>query len=56
MHPFRFGVVSAAARSGATLDFLAGGRFELGIGAGRPGAEEDNRLLGIPVVERLKGT
>lgn len=35
------------ARECATLDFLSGGRFELGLGAGRPAAEEDNRKLGI---------
>jgi probable F420-dependent oxidoreductase len=35
------------ARECATLDFLSGGRFELGLGAGRPGAETDNRKLGI---------
>jgi probable F420-dependent oxidoreductase len=47
------------ARECATLDFLSGGRFELGLGAGRPGVEEDLRKLGIPFdsggvrVERL---
>jgi probable F420-dependent oxidoreductase len=47
------------ARESATLDFLSGGRFELGLGAGRPGAEEDYRKLGITLdsgavrVERL---
>jgi probable F420-dependent oxidoreductase len=47
------------ARECAALDFLSGGRFELGLGAGRPGAEQDNRALGIPFdsgavrVERL---
>jgi probable F420-dependent oxidoreductase len=47
------------ARECATLDFLSGGRFELGLGAGRPGVEEDCRKLGIPFdsggvrVERL---
>jgi probable F420-dependent oxidoreductase len=35
------------ARECATLDFLSGGRFELGIGAGRPGVEEDYRKLGL---------
>ncbi len=47
------------ARECATLDFLSGGRFELGRGAGRPGIEADYRKLGIPLesggvrVERL---
>ena len=36
------------ARECATLDVLSGGRFELGLGAGRPGVEADNRQLGIP--------
>jgi probable F420-dependent oxidoreductase len=36
------------ARESATLDFLSGGRFELGLGAGRPGAEDDDRKLGVP--------
>jgi probable F420-dependent oxidoreductase len=35
------------ARECATLDFLSGGRFELGLGAGRPGAESDYRKLGL---------
>jgi probable F420-dependent oxidoreductase len=30
----------------ASLDFLTGGRFELGIGAGRPGADRDATILG----------
>jgi probable F420-dependent oxidoreductase len=29
----------------ASVDHLSGGRFELGIGAGRPGADNDARLL-----------
>jgi probable F420-dependent oxidoreductase len=47
------------ARECATIDFLSGGRFELGLGAGRPSADGDHRKLGIPFdsgatrVERL---
>jgi len=36
------------AREVAALDLLSGGRFELGIGAGRPRAEADYAKLGIP--------
>lgn len=32
----------------AGLQTLTGGRVELGLGAGRPGAEEDARRLGLP--------
>jgi probable F420-dependent oxidoreductase len=47
------------ARECATIDFLSGGRLELGLGAGRPTAGADHRKLGIPFdsggtrVERL---
>lgn len=47
------------ARESATLDLLSSGRFELGLGAGRPGAVDDYRALGISAdsggvrVERL---
>jgi probable F420-dependent oxidoreductase len=36
------------AKEAASLDFLSGGRFEFGIGAGRPTAARDNAMLGIP--------
>ncbi len=36
------------AKDAATLDLLTDGRFELGIGAGRPTAAADNPMLGIP--------
>jgi probable F420-dependent oxidoreductase len=32
----------------ATLDLLSGGRFELGIGAGRPDSAAENGMLGLP--------
>lgn len=37
------------AREAATIDMLSDGRFELGLGAGRPHADEDWRKLGLPV-------
>ncbi len=45
------------AREAATLQFLSGGRFELGLGAGRHGIDEDLRKLGLPahgVGERIR--
>jgi probable F420-dependent oxidoreductase len=35
------------AKEAATLDLLSDGRFEFGIGAGRPTAAPDNQMLGI---------
>jgi probable F420-dependent oxidoreductase len=36
------------AKEAATLAMLSEGRFELGLGAGRPDAVRDNRMLGLP--------
>jgi probable F420-dependent oxidoreductase len=36
------------AKDVATLDLLSGGRFELGLGAGRPDSAAENRMLGLP--------
>jgi len=38
----------AVAWSSVTLDALSGGRFELGLGAGRPDAARDAARLGLP--------
>jgi probable F420-dependent oxidoreductase len=36
------------AKEAAALSALSDGRFELGLGAGRPGSEADNAMLGLP--------
>jgi probable F420-dependent oxidoreductase len=35
------------AKEAATLDLVSSGRFELGLGAGRPAAAQDNSMLGL---------
>src|SRR6266702_4350221 len=39
---------TAVAWEAASLDRLSGGRFELGIGAGRPDASREAARLGVP--------
>jgi len=39
---------SATVRDTRTLVDLSGGRFELGLGAGRPGGQQDAEKLGLP--------
>ena len=39
---------AAVAWETASLDVLSDGRFELGVGAGRPGSERDAARLGVP--------
>jgi probable F420-dependent oxidoreductase len=39
---------AAVAWETASLDVLSDGRFELGVGAGRPGSEQDAARLGVP--------
>lgn len=43
--PYR--TVGQVVRDTATLQELSGGRFELGVGAGRPGGERDAERLGV---------
>lgn len=43
--PYR--TAGATLRETAALQALSGGRFELGIGAGRPGGERDAQALGV---------
>ena len=38
-----------------SLSVLTDGRFEMGIGTGRPGIEDELRDLGMPVVPRASG-
>lgn len=44
--PFR--LPGAVVRETAALQVLSDGRFELGLGTGRPGAEEEARVLDMP--------
>ncbi|GAA2757797.1 TIGR03621 family F420-dependent LLM class oxidoreductase [Actinopolymorpha rutila] len=39
---------AAVAHETVSLDLVSGGRFELGLGAGRPGGEADAARLGLP--------
>jgi probable F420-dependent oxidoreductase len=39
---------AAVAHDAMSLDLVSGGRFELGLGAGRPGGEADAARLGLP--------
>jgi hypothetical protein len=39
-----------------SLSLLSEGRFEMGIGLGRPGIEDQLRELGLPVVPRASGS
>src|SRR5207247_8340613 len=36
------------ANEAETLEALSGGRFERGMGAGRPAGADDNRMFGVP--------
>lgn len=44
--PYR--TAAALAHEAKTVHELSGGRFDLGLGAGRPGAEEEAAVLGMP--------
>jgi probable F420-dependent oxidoreductase len=53
---------AAIAHQAMTLDALSGGRLELGLGAGRPDAQQEADLLGVPFgtpgerIDRLRAT